>query len=87
MVMCCLLTNLSKCKQCNCQDANSDVQQCNIHTTNNQIGIIILLKCHYMSANSFCSMLHLAPANIKKQYITNLAYIHTAYWPTGKATR
>ena len=67
----------SKRKQCNHQDTNSDVQQYNIHTTNNQIGIIILLKCHYMPENSYCSVLYLALANVKKQYITNLAYLHT----------
>ena len=66
-----------KHKQCNRQNTNSDVQQRNIHTTNNQIGIIILLKCHYMPENIYCSVLYLAPANVKKQHITNLAYFHT----------
>ena len=81
------LLTYSKRKQCNCQDTNSDVQQCNIHTTNNHISIILLLNSHYMPANSYCSVLHQTPANVKKQYITNLAYLHTTSWPTGKATR
>ena len=52
------LLTYSKCKQYNHQDTNSDVQQCNLHTTNNQIGIIILLKYHYMPANSYYSVLY-----------------------------
>ena len=71
------LLTYSKLKQCNHQDTNSGVQPHNMHTTNNQIGIVILLKCHYMPANNYCSVLHQAPANNKKQYITNLAYPHT----------
>ena len=42
------LLTYSKHKQCNCQDTNSDMQQPNILTTNNKIGIIILLKCHHI---------------------------------------
>ena len=57
--------NYSKRKQCNCQDTNSGVQQYNIHTTSNQKGTIILLKCHCMPANSYCLVLYLAPASIK----------------------
>ena len=53
----CLLTYCKR-KQYNHQDTNSDVQQHNIHITNNQMGIIILLKCHYMFADSYCSVLH-----------------------------
>ena len=60
-----LLSLPSRRKQCNCQETNVDMQQCNIHTTNDQKVIIILLKCHYMPANSYCSVLCLAPANIK----------------------
>ena len=52
------LLTYSKNKQCNYQYTNLDVQQCNIHKTNSQIGIIILLKCHYMPAKSYCSVLH-----------------------------
>ena len=52
------LQTYSKHKQCNRQDTNSDKQQPNIHTTNNQLGIIILLKCYYMPANSYFSVLH-----------------------------
>ena len=72
-----LLSLPSKRKQCNRQATNSDVQQHNIHTTNNQKAYLILLKYHYMPANSYCSVLCLAPANVKKQNITNLAYLHT----------
>ena len=66
MLLCvaCLLSLLSNRKQCNRQDTNSDIQQCNIYTTNNQKGIIILLKYHYMPANSYCSVLYLVPANV-----------------------
>ena len=81
-----LLTH-SKSKQCNHQDTNSDIQQHNTHTTNNQMGIIILLKYHYMLVNSYRSVLHSAPANTKKQHIINLAYLYTTSWSTRKATR
>ena len=52
------LLTYSKHKQCNHQDTKSDVQQHNIHITNNKIRIIILLEFHYMPANSYCSVLH-----------------------------
>ena len=52
------LLTYNKYKQCNRQDTNSDVQQCNIHTINNQIDIILLLKCHYIPANNCCSVFH-----------------------------
>ena len=77
MLLCIARLTYIKLKQCNRQNTNSDVQQCNMHTTNNQIGIIILLKFHYMPANIYCSVLYLASINIKKQYITNLAYLYT----------
>ena len=48
----------SKCKQCNCQDTISNMQQCNIHTTYNQKGIITVLKYHFMLANSYCLVVH-----------------------------
>ena len=53
-----LLSPPSKCKKCNRQDANPDVQQYNIHTTSKQEGIIILLKFHYVPTDSYCSGLH-----------------------------
>ena len=53
----CVLTH-SKCKLCNCQDINLDVQQHNIYKINIQIGILLPLKCHYMPANSYCLVLH-----------------------------
>ena len=87
MVLCIAHLTYNKCKQCNCQDTNSDVQQCNIHTTNNQMNIIILLKYYYMAANIYSSVLYLAPENIKKHHITNLVYFHTTSKPTGKTTR
>ena len=65
MLLCIARLTYSKCKQCNRQDTNSDIQQRNIHTTNNQTGIIILLKYHYMPANSYFPVLCLALANVK----------------------
>ena len=52
------LLTYSKCKQYNHQDINSDIQQRNIYITNNQIGIIILLKFYYMPENIYCSVLY-----------------------------
>ena len=43
----------SKRKQCNQQGTDLDVEQCNRHTTNNQIGIIVPLKFHYKPENSY----------------------------------
>ena len=77
MLLCIARLTYIKRKQCNRQNTNSDVQQCNIHTTNNQMGIIILLKGHYIPANIYCSVLYLAPENVKKQHIINLACLHT----------
>ena len=42
----------------NCQDTSLDMQQYNIHTTNNQIGIILPLKYCYMPAINFFLVLH-----------------------------
>ena len=52
------LLTYSKHKQCHHQDTTSDMQQHNIRTTKNQVGIILLLNCHYMSANNYCSALY-----------------------------
>ena len=65
MLLCIARLTYSKCKQYNHQATNSDVQQHNKYTTSNQKGIIILLKYHYVPANSYCSVLCLALANVK----------------------